>query len=167
MVREQSPRVGVGVIVMRGMTVLLGLRRGNHGGGTWAFPGGKMMFGESIAECAARELAEETGMTPGRPRIVGVTNDLFPESALHYVTVYVAMAGVGGEAENREPAKCEGWDWFAHDRLPAPLFGPTQQLVTTGVLDELAVSQDRRVRTAGFAGSPGGSRHGSAHRRGA
>jgi 8-oxo-dGTP diphosphatase len=135
---EHGPGVGVGVIVMRGDRVLLGMRAGSHGADSWAFPGGKMAFGETIAGCAARELLEETGLTGGVTRIAGVTNDIFREEGLHFVTVYVAVAGVRGEPERCEPDKCRRWEWFAHDRLPAPLFGPTRRLVEGGTLAMLA-----------------------------
>jgi 8-oxo-dGTP diphosphatase len=31
--------------------------------------------------------------------------------------------------ENREPEKCEVWEWFAVDQLPEKLFLPLAQLV--------------------------------------
>ncbi len=55
-------QVGVGV-VWRGEKVLIG-RRPSEGllGGLWEFPGGKQQPGESMAECVAREVKEETGV---------------------------------------------------------------------------------------------------------
>ena len=38
-------------------------KRDVHLGGFWEFPGGKCQSGESLAECAAREAQEETGLT--------------------------------------------------------------------------------------------------------
>jgi 8-oxo-dGTP diphosphatase len=123
---------------MRDGHVLLGLRRGSHGAGTWAFPGGKLGFGESIEECAARELLEETGLCArDDSEIVGVTNDIFAKEGLHYVTIFLAVSDLGGIATVCEPDKCERWVWFPYDQLPSPLFGPTRQLVATGALAKL------------------------------
>ena len=55
-------QVGVGVLVLRDGRVLLGLRRGAHGAGTWALPGGHLEFNETVAACATRETLEETGL---------------------------------------------------------------------------------------------------------
>ncbi|PWZ00084.1 hypothetical protein BCV70DRAFT_104793 [Testicularia cyperi] len=57
------PRVGVGVFVLneRGH-VLVGKRTGSHGSGTLALPGGHLELHESFAECATREVLEETGL---------------------------------------------------------------------------------------------------------
>lgn len=43
--------------------------------GLWALPGGGMEYGESIGECAAREVAEETGYEARMLYVVGVYSD--------------------------------------------------------------------------------------------
>ena len=65
--KNDYPRVGIGVIVMRNGLVLLGERIGAHGAGTWALPGGHLEFGESVEQCARREVWEETGLEPRGP----------------------------------------------------------------------------------------------------
>ena len=129
----ESVRVGVGVLILRDGHVLLGKRRGSHGAGTWAAPGGHLEFGESVEDCARRETLEETGLalrtvTPGP-----YTNTVMQDAGRHYVTCFV-VAEVLPAAVARvvEPDKCEAWAWFAWDALPAPLFAPLGALVDAG-----------------------------------
>ncbi|HEU5357581.1 MAG TPA: NUDIX domain-containing protein, partial [Gemmatimonadales bacterium] len=49
------PQLGVGVLILREGKLLLGQRRGSHGAGTWAPPGGHLDSGESVEQCACRE----------------------------------------------------------------------------------------------------------------
>ncbi|EKE74917.1 nucleotide triphosphate diphosphatase NUDT15 [Gallaecimonas xiamenensis] len=116
-----GPKVGVGVVVERQGRVLVGQRRGSHGQGHWALPGGHLEAGECPLACAQRELAEETGLQLDEPRLVAVSNDLYPEG-LHYLTLFVT--GTLGEGEPRclEPQKCAGWHWFEWDQIPEPRF---------------------------------------------
>lgn len=122
------PRVGIGVILRRGTEVLLGNRRGSHGAGVWAFPGGKVDPGESEYECSRRELGEETGIwlpVEAFRKVHFWTNDLFPEDDAHFLTGYlVADAPAAVEPRLMEPRKCEAWDWFEWEQgLPTLLFG--------------------------------------------
>lgn len=121
-------RVGVGVIVSREGRVLLGERLGSHGAGTWALPGGNLEFGESVEQCARRELREETGLELTSIRQAPFTVDHFPDAAKHYVTLFVEALGVTGEPQNLEPAKCGGWAWFEWHEMPTPLFTPLASL---------------------------------------
>jgi 8-oxo-dGTP diphosphatase len=59
--------------------------------GTWAPPGGHLEFGESFADCASREVLEETGLATKNAGVVAATNDIFLEEGKHYVTLYVAL----------------------------------------------------------------------------
>lgn len=48
----------------------------------WALPGGVMDIGETIAQCAEREVLEETGLTVKAYRIIGIYSD--PEHVFAY-----------------------------------------------------------------------------------
>lgn len=66
------PIVGVGAIVLRDGRLLL-VRRGNEPGrGLWAVPGGRLELGETLADGAVRELAEETGLTGRAEGLCGI-----------------------------------------------------------------------------------------------
>ena len=125
-------RVGVGVLVVRDGRVLLGERRGSHGAGTWAPPGGHLEYGESAEACARREAAEETGLTLGAVLPGPYSVDAFPELNRQYATLFVVAPDAAGEPACREPAKCTGWSWWAWDALPAPLFAPLASLRARG-----------------------------------
>lgn len=55
-------KVGIGVMIWKDGKVLLGKRKGSHGEGTYAFPGGHMEYMESFTDCVKRELEEECGL---------------------------------------------------------------------------------------------------------
>jgi 8-oxo-dGTP diphosphatase len=126
------PRVGVGVIVLRDGRILLGKRKGSHGAGTWALPGGHLEFGESVEDCAIRETQEETGLAievlgPGP-----YTNDVMPDEGRHYVTCFVLACSDSGKPEVLEPEKCDGWHWLEWSHLPENLFAPLHNLIKQG-----------------------------------
>lgn len=132
-VGPRGPLVGVSAVVVRDGRVLLARRRGAHGAGTWAFPGGGLEAGEAAEAAVARELEEETGLHALDVAPIAFTNDVLADEALHYVTLHHRVAvAADAEPELREPAKAEGWEWHAWDALPDPLFGPAAALRATG-----------------------------------
>jgi len=82
-------KVGVGVVVVRDNKVLLGLRQGSHGAGTWSCPGGHVEFGESIAECSRRETLEETNAELHLYADFFDWNEkIWKDEQKHYITIY-------------------------------------------------------------------------------
>jgi len=130
MTSGQRPIVGVGVLIFRNGNVLLGLRRGSHGAGTWSPPGGHLEYGEEPAECVRREALEETGLDIGVPTFLGITNDIFEAEQRHYVTLFYRADESSGEPETREPEKCEAWQWWPWDALPDNLFLPLRHYLS-------------------------------------
>lgn len=125
---DKKPQVGVGVIVIKDGKILMGKRKNAHGQGSWCCPGGHLNFGESIQNCAKREVLEETGIKIKNLRLGSYTNDIFKKEGKHYVTLFVIADYDFGEVKVMEPELCEKWDWFDWDNLPQPLFLPYQNL---------------------------------------
>lgn len=119
---NERPKVGVGVCIVKDNKVLLGKRLNSHGAGEWAFPGGHLEFGETLAECAQREVAEETGLVIGNIRRGPYTQDFFLSQNKHYITIIMIADYVSGVPTVLEPHKCEQWQWFDVHQLPTPLF---------------------------------------------
>ncbi len=71
--QANSLMVGASAVVTDSDGRILLQRRSDSG--NWALPGGVMDIGETLAECAIREVREETGFDVQIERIVGIYSD--------------------------------------------------------------------------------------------
>ncbi len=126
---NRRPHIGVGVMVWNGDRLLLGKRISAHSENSWQFPGGHLEFGETVEDCARREVEEEAGILIQNIMPCGFTNDVFIDADKHYVTLFVSSEYGSGEPTVMEPDKCEQWQWFQWNTLPEPLFLPIRNFL--------------------------------------
>lgn len=137
---EQKPKkfgVGVGVMVLKEGKVLLGRRHDDpekassllQGQGTWTMPGGKVDFGEKLADCACRETLEETGLIVDKQKlkVISISDDL--KDTAHFTTVGFLCEAFEGEPRVMEPDEIVEWQWFDLSNLPTPLFFPSERVL--------------------------------------
>jgi 8-oxo-dGTP diphosphatase len=95
------PIVGCLAIVRRRECALLARRSLPPGIGKWGFPGGAQELGETVFECARRELLEETGVAADPERVLTVIEAIRQDDAgnvvTHFTLVCVLLAWQSGE----------------------------------------------------------------------
>lgn len=104
---------------------------------------------ESWADCATREVKEETDLDVLQPQFAYVTNDIamHGDRSKHYVTIFMRGRLHKSSPEPRlmEPEKCEGWKWISWEELsnedPSKLFDALLRLV--GGLNQEPQARDR------------------------
>jgi len=118
----QHPRVGVGVMLMKDGKILFAKRRGSHGEGEYAFPGGHLEYMESFEDCARREVREECGLEIQNIRFQYFAN-VTKYAPKHYVHIGLVADWKSGEPKILEPDKfASTWEWYEIDHPPEPLF---------------------------------------------
>lgn len=99
----ERPIVGCLAVVRRGDRALLAQRSLPPGVGKWGFPGGAQELGETVFECAKRELQEETGITAEPERVLTVIEAIRQDAAgkvmTHFTLVCVLLDWRAGEGE--------------------------------------------------------------------
>ncbi|MBT8250120.1 MAG: NUDIX domain-containing protein [Acidimicrobiia bacterium] len=109
------PVIGVGAIITDNEGRVLVVRRGRPPGkGLWAVPGGKVRFGESLVQTAAREIAEETGLTIDVGEVAWVGEALGSGSppSFHIVLVdFWASVTSGADRVPRAGDDADDIDW--------------------------------------------------------
>jgi ADP-ribose pyrophosphatase YjhB (NUDIX family) len=97
-----APRVGIGIVLLRGEEVLLVKRGKPPGKGAWSLPGGGQELGETAEETARRELREETGLECGPLTLIGHVDSIHYDEAgrieYHYTILDFGARYCSGEA---------------------------------------------------------------------
>jgi len=135
---RDKPRVGVGVMILNeNGEVLLGKRVDDpikassdlHGEGCWTMPGGKLEFGETLLDGAAREVLEETNIVidKSKTKLISITNEIRP--GVHYVTAGFLYEKFNGQAQVMEPEEITEWKWYNLDSLPENIFLPSTKMI--------------------------------------
>ena len=122
--KESRPLVGVGVIIIKDGKILLAERKGSHGQNTWASAGGHLEFGETLEECARREVLEEFGIHVERMTFLCVSNIIAYDR--HYVD-FEFLGDISIQIPKiQEQDFFTNLQWFSLSELPKPLFEPVR-----------------------------------------
>jgi ADP-ribose pyrophosphatase YjhB (NUDIX family) len=113
-----TPGVGCGAAILRDRRLLLVKRRKPPEAGCWSLPGGKVDFGERVADAVKREIAEELGVAIALKRSLGFVEMIV--DGQHWVSP-IYLAETAGEPVNAEPEKHDSILWADLDAPPAPL----------------------------------------------
>jgi 8-oxo-dGTP diphosphatase len=121
---------GVGVVVEDNGSILLGQRASGPFSGQWCLPGGKIDQGESVEQCAKRELFEETGLEARGPvTVMSLSAEIDPDKDFHSLTFGTFVRSIVGDLSNPEPHKFSSWRWYQITELPEALFLPTKNVL--------------------------------------
>lgn len=103
---NQHPRVRVAAIVPKDDSLLL-VRHRKGADTYWLLPGGGLDYGEQLAECAAREVAEETGLSIEIEKPLFLSEAIAPDKRRHILSVVVLARLMGGEIGTADDAIIE------------------------------------------------------------
>ena len=107
------PMPAVIAVVLHGGQALLVRRANPPDAGLWGFPGGKIEFGETVAEAAIRELQEETGVTGEAQDVITTLDILVPSGdggiRQHYILIAVRCRWLSGTPAAADDALEARW----------------------------------------------------------
>lgn len=102
-----QPRAGVGAVVIHNDALLVVQRAKEPGKGLWAVPGGKVEWGETVAETAEREVFEETGVRIVAGPVIWTGESIGTDH--HFVLLDVEGTYVEGEPVANDDAAQATW----------------------------------------------------------
>ena len=110
----------------------------------WAYPKGKLDEGESLIECALREVFEETGLICRVGRYLGEISFTLPEGRDKTVS-YWAMQAVEGTFEAND--EVDAVQWVSEDELASELTYDLDRSLAEGLESDWKAAPDRIILT--------------------
>lgn len=123
------PVVGVATVVVKDGKILIGedTRKGNA---VYGVPGGHWESGETLIECARREVLEESGIICQYADLISVYDFFRPDKGRNYVTVGMKAHYVSGELADLQEEGRLNWGWHTpEEALKLNLFPADKILI--------------------------------------
>lgn len=118
---RETPYVATHAILCQGhgeqRRVLMGISDSGSAKGTHTLPGGTLMPGETVKDCIAREVAEETGLRVENSRPVSFFFTSFKGKPC-VLNVVAWVNRYSGKLQNCEPMNFLEWVWIRLDDIP-------------------------------------------------
>ncbi len=132
---DPKPQLAVSAAIVRDGKILLVRRAVPPANHYYTFPGGRVEYGETLAQAVAREVAEETGLTIEVRDMLGWREYLPSKHGGigHFIILPFAARWIGGEIRLND--ELDDAKWLAPDDLGG--------LLLTERLEELAVAAVR------------------------
>jgi 8-oxo-dGTP diphosphatase len=115
--------VAAAILVEGGHVLVTQRKPGTHLGGSWEFPGGKVLAGEDPREGLRRELAEELGIEVSVGEIVDVTFHRYEEECKAVLLLFFETARARSSPEPRA-VDVAAFAWARIADLDPRLFPP-------------------------------------------
>lgn len=132
-------KIACEVFLKKDDTILLGKRKNCYGEGSWGLPGGRLEYGETLVECASRELKEELGIEGLEFKPVAMADNI--DERGHSIHVLFLVEKFLGEIQNMEPDLCHEWQFFNLSSLPEDIFKPHKRILKTYFANALYLAQ--------------------------
>ena len=108
-VSRPVPAVRVVVRDSEGRVLIVRRAADSTDGSSWCLPGGKVDYGDTVEQAAARELEEETGLIAQDLRFLFYQDSLPPEPGrMHCINLYLECRADGQPTLNEESTE-EAW----------------------------------------------------------
>ena len=120
-VHYDNPPTTVQAWIERDGTYLILKRNEEPFAGEWDLPGGFVEMGESPADAAVREVAEETRLTVVPTEIIGAFTSAYGDSGRHTVDIAYLCRLEGGDFELDRVEKSDA-AWVPLDEMPRLAF---------------------------------------------
>ncbi len=130
----KQPQVAVGALVIDNDQVLLVKRGQPPAKGLWALPGGRVKWGEPLAQAAEREVQEETGVTIKASHIIYIFDNIVPDDSgsirFHYVIIDFLAYPIQSNIQPQPADDAADARWLTLDQLKKlPISKPTLKLI--------------------------------------
>lgn len=126
-----TPRVGIGVLVCKDDSILLGQRKTYDGKEFWSVPGGHLDRMETFESCGKKEVRRETGLDVNEIEFFYATNNLSQgeKRSTHSVSIFMIAKYESGEPVVLNTEKCLERKWFKRSDLPKDMSVWMKQMV--------------------------------------
>ncbi|MBP9749036.1 NUDIX domain-containing protein, partial [Patescibacteria group bacterium] len=127
--QKERPSVGVATVVVKEGKILVGrdMRKGNE---TYGVPGGHWETGESLKECAMREVKEESGVVCTDVTLISVYDFYREDKQKSYVSIGMKAVYESGVLTDQVEEGRMQWGWYTpEEALQLNLFAPDRVLL--------------------------------------
>ncbi|MBI4054241.1 MAG: NUDIX domain-containing protein [Candidatus Doudnabacteria bacterium] len=118
--KNDTIKVGAGVLIIKDGKVLMTKRRGALGHGEFGTVGGHVEYGEHPIDTVKREAREELGIEIGNIKFLDCASVI--KYGKHYIDLSFTADIISGEPKVLEPERIEGVGFYPLDDLPEPIF---------------------------------------------